>query len=543
MSIKEAKKILGFDSNSVLTIDMITKRYRKLMKEYHPDKHMNDKVEKIDEYNDKTILLNEAYQFLKDNFDKVNKDIDDSIEFYRKKNRAVVFAMRYYKDSKNSELKNKVIKIFETSGIKEATNENDLNLYVDRFMISIRMLYKNELKDFFKKNGIPSHYSYGFTYNTDVDGFIKGLNEVKNKHDNYINETVRGIVKNSSLEIEFTDSRAFRELKKSYVDELMDSELTRSSEDDIINSFASKVSELSRRFNRNIEEYYDAVNRIERLDDNFEKEMDREVLLEELNISIIDDYFDEKKKYINNVIDNYYKKKRLIRKLKLSLMIKYKMAILKLHPVNDKTHISSALDTYENILKILSEAENGKYSVNDLMVLENITFTNASKDAILLSIFNSNSYNIYIEYPKNGKTKKFNPIVLGNANVDNYICYEDDELVVKTREEIEKDSNLLSLNVFVNNGNIINLSRRTHTTYDTLICQYGDFDLLYIQDLKTKEGRYYLRPIKYRRENAYDNLEALLLLEEDICNRFIRDINKFKKSRSSKTLRINKISL
>lgn len=543
MSIKEAKKILGFDSNSVLTIDMITKRYRKLMKEYHPDKHMNDKVEKIDEYNDKTILLNEAYQFLKDNFDKVNKDIDDSIEFYRKKNRAVVFAMRYYKDSKNSEIKNKVVKLFENSGIKEATNENELNIYVDRFMISIRMLYKNELKDFFKKNGIPSHYSYGFSYNTDVDSFIKGLYEVKDKHDNYINETVRGIVKNSSLEIEFTDSRAFRELKKSYIDELMDSELTRSSEDDIINSFASKISELSRRFNRNIEEYYDVVNRIERLDDDFEKGMDREVLLEELNMSIINDYFDEKKKYINNVIDNYYKKKRLIRKLKLSLMIKYKMAILKLHPVNDKTHISSALDTYENILKILSDAENGKYSVNDLMVLENITFTNASKDAILLSIFNSNSYNIYIEYPKNGKTKKLNPIVLGNANVDNYICYEDDELVVKSREEIEKDSNLLSLNVFVNNGNIINLSRRTHTTYDTLICQYGDFDLLYIQDLKTKEGRYYLRPIKYRRENAYDNLEALLLLEEDICSRFIRDINKFKKSRSSKTLRINKISL
>lgn len=543
MGIKKARKILGFDSYTVLTIDMITKRYKELMKEYHPDKHMNDSQEKQDEYNDKTILINEAYQYLKDNMDRVNKNIDNSIEFYRKKNRAVSFAMKYYKNSKDSEIKNKVIRIFENSGIKEATCENNLNLYVDRFMIMVRKLYKDELVKFFKEQGIPSHYGYGFTYNTDVDSFIDGLWNVKSKHDNYVSDVLRGIVKNSSLEIEFTDSKVFKELKRSYLDKLYDSELNRTGEDYIINNFASRVSKLSKEFNRNLDEYYDLVNKIERLDNDFEKEIDRGVLFEELNMSIIEGNFDEKKKFINNVIDNYNKKKKVIRKLRLTLMLKYKAAMMILHPVNDKNHVTNAVETYDRVTRILDDASYGKYTVNDLMVLENITFKNASKDSILLSIFNSNSYNIYIEYPKDGKMRKVNPIVLGNSNVDNYICYEDDKLVVKSREEIEKEFNLLSLNVFVNNGNIINSSRGTHTTYDTLICQYGDFELLYIQDLKTKEGHYYLRPIKYRLENAYDNLESLLLLEDDICVRFLRDINKFKKNRSSKTLRINKISL
>ena len=39
MSIANARIILGFDLDTILTIEMITKRYRELIKQYHPDKH------------------------------------------------------------------------------------------------------------------------------------------------------------------------------------------------------------------------------------------------------------------------------------------------------------------------------------------------------------------------------------------------------------------------------------------------------------------------------------------------------------------------
>jgi len=51
--------LLGIDSDTELTIDIVKKSYRNLLKKYHPDLHKNDM-----EYTEKIIAINDAYQRL-----------------------------------------------------------------------------------------------------------------------------------------------------------------------------------------------------------------------------------------------------------------------------------------------------------------------------------------------------------------------------------------------------------------------------------------------------------------------------------------------
>ena len=72
MSITNARQILGFDLDTILTIEAITKRYRQLIKEFHPDKHPGCSDFELQHYHQKTIDINNAYDYLKINISRVN---------------------------------------------------------------------------------------------------------------------------------------------------------------------------------------------------------------------------------------------------------------------------------------------------------------------------------------------------------------------------------------------------------------------------------------------------------------------------------------
>ena len=213
--------------------------------------------------------------------------------------------------------------------------------------------------------------------------------------------------------------------------------------------------------------------------------------------------------------------KSTITKLKLTLTAKYKGLLLVLNPDKDRNKISSAINTYEKLIKLLDRAKTGEFSAENLKVLENISFTDEDKDKILLSMVTDDEYNIFISYPNDAVSIRYEPFILGNLGSDNFISLGSDSVSVKTKEEVSKDTLLLPLSVFVKNGNVVNLSRRTKNTKENILCQYGGYELVLSQDLINNDTFYFLRPSQYKYESYGDREMLLSVLESDISNRFL----------------------
>ena len=133
MSIANARIILGFDLDTILTIEMITKRYRELIKQYHPDKHASSSEIELKEYNQKTIDINNAYDYLKQHIDRVNKttksndfDMGDDVIFFMNKARAMSNLRKYFESASDSKLKNDVVNLYNKCNIENATNNEEL---------------------------------------------------------------------------------------------------------------------------------------------------------------------------------------------------------------------------------------------------------------------------------------------------------------------------------------------------------------------------------------------------------------------------------
>lgn len=528
MSIANARIILGFDLDTILTIEMITKRYRELIKQYHPDKHASSSEIELKEYNQKTIDINNAYDYLKQHIDRVNKttksndfDMGDDVIFFMNKARAMSNLRKYFESASDSKLKNDVVNLYNKCNIENATNNEELRRALDMFYGLITVTYRNEETRYRLANKIPNSFKYELDYNTDVDTFLTRLNGMKKARNVYINNALDKIVSNNLCDEDYSFSKSFLELREYYKSILENSNLTSEEEREIFRTFKTKVKGISNYFEKHRKEYLALVRSVRKIEKSFVSEEENSDLIEQIDSSIINKSFTSTKMKIEKRINEYKSIKSTITKLKLTLTAKYKGLLLVLNPDKDKDKISSAINTYEKIIKLLDRAKTGEFSAENLKVLENISFTDEDKDKILLSMVTDDEYNIFISYPNNAVSTRYEPFILGNLDTDNFISLGCDSVSVKTKEEVSKDTLLLPLNVFVKNGNVVNLSRRTKNTKENILCQYGGYELVLSQDLINNDTFYFLRPSQYKYESYGDREMLLSVLESDISNRFL----------------------
>lgn len=528
MSIANARIILGFDLDTILTIEMITKRYRELIKQYHPDKHASSSEIELKEYNQKTIDINNAYDYLKQHIDRVNKttksndfDMGDDVIFFMNKARAMSNLRKYFESASDSKLKNDVVNLYNKCNIENATNNEELRRALDMFYGLITVTYRNEETRYRLANKIPNSFKYELDYNTDVDTFLTRLNGMKKARNVYINNALDKIVSNNLCDEDYSFSKSFLELREYYKSILENSNLTSEEEREIFRTFKTKVKGISNYFEKHRKEYLALVRSVRKIEKSFVSEEENSDLIEQIDSSIINKSFTSTKMKIEKRINEYKSIKSTITKLKLTLTAKYKGLLLVLNPDKDKDKISSAINTYEKIIKLLDRAKTGEFSAENLKVLENISFTDEDKDKILLSMVTDDEYNIFISYPNDAVSTRYEPFILGNLDTDNFISLGCDSVSVKTKEEVSKDTLLLPLSVFVKNGNVVNLSRRTKNTKENILCQYGGYELVLSQDLINNDTFYFLRPSQYKYESYGDREMLLGVLESDISNRFL----------------------
>lgn len=528
MSIANARTILGFDLDTILTIEMITKRYRELIKQYHPDKHASSSETELKEYNQKTIDINNAYDYLKQHIDRVNKttksndfDMGDDVIFFMNKARAMSNLRKYFESASDSKLKNDVVNLYNKCNIENATNNEELRRALDMFYGLITVTYRNEETRYRLANKIPNSFKYELDYNTDVDTFLTRLNGMKKARNVYINNALDKIVSNNLCDEDYSFSKSFLELREYYKSILESSNLTSEEEREIFRTFKTKVKGISNYFEKHRKEYLALVRSVRKIDKSFVSEEENSDLIEQIDSSIINKSFTSTKMKIEKRINEYKSIKSIITKLKLTLTAKYKGLLLVLNPDKDKDKISSAINTYEKLIKLLDRAKTGEFSAENLKVLENISFTDEDKDKILLSMVTDDEYNIFISYPNDAVSTRYEPFILGNLDTDNFISLGCDSVSVKTKEEVSKDTLLLPLSVFVKNGNVVNLSRRTKNTKENILCQYGGYELVLSQDLINNDTFYFLRPSQYKYESYGDREMLLSVLESDISNRFL----------------------
>lgn len=545
MSIANARTILGFDLDTILTIEIITKRYRELMKEYHPDRHFNSSENELKEYTQKSIDINNAYDYLKQNIDRVNStskskkyDVDDDIVFFLNKAKAMSSLRKYFENASESKLKNNVVNLYKKCNIENATNNVELKKSVDMFLSFISVLYKNEETRYRIINKIPASFKYEIDYNTDVDSFLRRLYGMVNVRKQYIDSSLDRIISNNMYDEEYSFTKSFLELRSSYINRLNNATLTSEEEKEIFRTFKIKVKEISDYFEKNRKEYIALIKKVNKVDNSFMSDEEKKILLDRIDASIINKSFTSTRINIERSINEFNNIKSTIKKLRINLTIKYKGLLLMLNPSKDRELINSAIDTYDKVMKILDDAQDGKYDSKDLMVLQNISFIDENKDRILLSMLSNDEYNIFVGFPKDGVSKRYEPFVLGNMNSDNFISLDNDSVNVRTKEEISKDTLLLPLSIFVRNGNIVNLSRRMRNTKENIICQYGNYELVLSQNLKTKNTFYYLRPSEYRYESYGDKEILLSILEGDIKDRFLYYTDGMQKSSNVRELKI-----
>lgn len=528
MSIANARIILGFDLDTILTIEMITKRYRELIKQYHPDKHASSSEIELKEYNQKTIDINNAYDYLKQHIDRVNKttksndfDMGDDVIFFMNKARAMSNLRKYFESASDSKLKNDVVNLYNKCNIENATNNEELRRALDMFYGLITVTYRNEETRYRLANKIPNSFKYELDYNTDVDTFLTRLNGMKKARNVYINNALDKIVSNNLYDEDYSFSNSFLELREYYKSILESSNLTSEEEREIFRTFKTKVKGISNYFEKHRKEYLALVRSVRKIDKSFVSEEENSDLIEQIDSSIINKSFTSTKMKIEKRINEYKSIKSTITKLKLTLTAKYKGLLLVLNPDKDKDKISSAINTYEKLIKLLDRAKTGEFSAENLKVLENISFTDEDKDKILLSMVTDDEYNIFISYPNDAVSTRYEPFILGNLDTDNFISLGCDSVSVKTKEEVSKDTLLLPLSVFIKNGNVVNLSRRTKNTKENILCQYGGYELVLSQDLINNDTFYFLRPSQYKYESYGDREMLLSVLESDISNRFL----------------------
>lgn len=550
MSITNARTILGFDLNTILTLEAITKRYRQLVKEFHPDKHPNCSESELQHYHQKTIDINNAYDYLKTNISRVNDCVkskgdpfDDfqTMFFYTRRSKACQKARSIFENSNDSKLKQEIINLYNRVNIENAKNDNELNNAFNDFAKGVALIYHNYEIRYRLDKGIPNSFKHDIDYQVDTDTFIANLDKMFKARKNEIVEKIECICDEAFIDENIRGTKAFDLFINQYYKLFWNSRVTKAEEQRIFDEINTRVIRLAAYFEPRKKDYLRLKKQINKLPESFENnKYSRSQLLKDLDDSIIYGTFSKTAESIQNIIDAYTTKKRYINNIRRALTLKSKITMLKLDPNKDKNKIEYILEILEFSQQILDDAEKGKYTVPQISILQDLTLNDIKKDELLLAIFTRQEYNVFLSFA-NDNTRKVDPFVLGNPEIDQFLSLTDYGLDMKisTKEEISKDVKLMPLSLFVRYGNVVNATIRRKNSFETILCQYNGYELVYVHDYKSNNSYYYLREATVNYSNSGNREEMLKTLEEEASAMFANHIDRINKSdKLARTLKV-----
>lgn len=482
MTNKQAKLVLGIDINKSFTIEELTKRYRNLMKKNHPDMHANESEKAISTYNRKCSLINEAYEKLKSSLEDTKCD---DYEFIHLKEQAINEIKSIFENCSDSVLKQSIENAYHKNiFIDEINDIIELDSAVEKFYSILKIYYKNYEISYRRQNGIPKKFDYNLRYDCNTDEFMTELSMLEQGYEEYIDNKINGIIYtyfgacDNVILSSYLDNRidGIKYLLHNY--NLFDYEEIRAFDD-----FREFIKDTYSYYETISDEYLFIKRLIDKLPGNYnDLKCDKSKLLSKLNDSVYKHTFDNTKDEIMSKVYEYQDKEKAVERLHKYLTMKSVIVSSHLKMSRDKSkldYVYHMMSVCNNLLKMTLE---GKYSIKDISILENITFNNEETDKMLLSILNNKGYSIYVKIPNKEIDKLYNPFVLKN-NDDEFLSVNGEEVTLESSESIKKDNQLYSLSDIINYGTPVFRYTTDGETIDNVLYQYNGYDLVINYDV------------------------------------------------------------
>lgn len=478
MTTKQAKLILGININGSFTLEELTRRYRELMKMNHPDMHASENEKTIARFNEKCSLFNEAYSVLKSYLEDTESRDQ---EFIFMKAKAINEIRSIFEECSDTALRQKVEKIYTRNvAIEDCKDVIELDSAVENFYALLRICYKNYEIGFRRQNGIPKKFDFSLRYDCNTDEFVTELSELEKAYESYIDSKINGTIYtyfnmgDSVTTSPYLDNRidGMKYLFHNY--NLFDYE-----ERGILEDFRDFIKEKHDYYVSISYDYLDIKRLIDKLPGTYEdKECEKSRLLCKLNDSVYKGDFDV---VSEKVLDSVYKfeyKERAINKLQTYLNWKSFLVSSRLKSSKDKASLDYVYSIMSICTEILSKAYKGKYSIEDISILENITFSDKNTDKMILSMLNNKGFNIYVKIPNEEIEKLYNPFVLKNDDDEFLSTDGNGNVSLESKEEVKKNSTLISLSDIVTYGTPVFRYTSDGETIDNVLYQYNGYDLV-----------------------------------------------------------------
>lgn len=542
MTNKQAKLLFGFDLNRNYTIEEIIKRYRELMKMNHPDMHIREDEKSLSLYNKKSILINEAYRTLKSGLD------DDKVkdeDFIFMKNKALNEMRSTFENCSDGVLKQSIENAYNKNiFIEDCSDYAELDSMVEKFYSILKIYYKNYEVGFRRQNGIPKKYEFSMRYDCSTDEFIHELDVLSSSYESYIDNKINGIIYtyfnigDSVILSSYLDNRidGIKYLLHNY--NLFDYEEVRAFDD-----FRDFIKETYDYYVTISIEYGRIKKLIDKLPGNYDdSKCIKSKLLSKLNDSVYKRNFDSIRESLILYIVSLEDKEKGINKLHKYLNMKSFLISSRLKTSKDKSRLKYVYYMMNKCTDLLQMASEGKYSLEDISILENITFTDEDTDKMILSILNNEKYSIYIKVPNEEIDRLYNPFVLKSSNDEFLVPGESVSLM--SSEEIRQDSDLFSLSDIVTYGTPIFRYTSDGETVDNVLYQYNGYELVCNYDAYDGTiNDFYLTGASehkgYDFSNKFDIKGKVAYKVQSMFKPYTRKIQK--KNKGKKLIRINNI--
>lgn len=504
MSIKEARKILNLYDIDVLTDAILKSKYRQLMKECHPDRHQNEPEEVLARLNQQAVDINNAYDYLKTRIDEYNRgygkttgrsssfDAEPDMMFFVRKASVIKNMKAYFENCSNSILRKQVIKFYkEDVRAEDMMSEATLRDAVNKFRNGIHDIYTNYEMFHRIDNGIPKHFIFNIDYNCNCDEFLTQLETLKSTHEKTMFKRVYNSLRHQFGDEEYVMSmECFKDEVTRLMCPLFSYTISPEEERGIIESIGQYGASVNRYFEKRKDEFYKLRKQIINLPDEFNLSgFTKDEFLVKLDESIIARKFDTVKTLMKEDIIKFKQKHKLIKKLHLMFIAKYNMALLRLDDHKDQDRIQGIYSTLAEVNKILADAIKGKYELEDLTVLEGISFKDKAMDDFVISMVGNGEYKIYVTMPKNEKMgyKNYEPFALNTPDKSQFVTLGQRDAILSDTYAYARDNIVIPVSEFIERGRPVFKYRYHGQIVEFVLYDYFGYELACELDRKSQK--------------------------------------------------------
>ena len=262
MELKRALTI--FSMKKIPTSNELKREYRKIIKQYHPDHHMKNSEEELENLKTKTQEINEAYEVLKKHAIKENDKITESddteeinIIFNKLKQEKQTFINilnTYYTKCENKVLMSSVEKLITECEKKlNSTKQNNQQVIV-YFKAKLKEIYIYIQQSYIKANPIPNFLlrKIKFNYDCDCANFYSQLQQCSKKIDSDISKIIKPYEQKEHYPVlKEKINKELNELKNI----LSNSEITQTQYQELIYIYENKIQILYEEYERKYQRF------------------------------------------------------------------------------------------------------------------------------------------------------------------------------------------------------------------------------------------------------------------------------------------------